>query len=1713
MQTRRNAVRKNVAMLEELEEQESSASSCHVPSPGEVMTMPLELNTTFVELPGPPFTNCPSGWGNGGCSGSVSWSFSCSKAALLRFKVMLHTPDFRSDSFWIGFDDEASVTQSWGIGIRNTWGWSHNSPKLEATAGTHTLILKGREDGLRIMEVKINNDNTSSCTFLPNFGGERVRVVAAAQGTTSGNFMKTSVLPQHSLWCDGVPTEIGAGMDIPAGKTCKTACAAGYTASVSEVSCGTDGSLTSAAFTCEPDACKEPPHWLSNVNSTHRCAEADASGFVQHGEVCTTQCKDGFSPRVPSLSCNAGLMWPMEYTCYESDCPAPEGIANVHPEGACKEGSSIASKDDCTPRCAPGYVPSQRNLDCRKGVLTPATFTCEPEWPQMPDTSGWCVKYGPGEWGGGSSFLKQLDCQNSCRDHERCHFYCFSDDQPAETPCQRFERCSDTTAVSGNGVDVSMYKCFHEPEALPCTVPDALAPVPGSPPGGAVDTTPTFVELQGPYEAPCRRAWGVSSCEGVVEFSFQCPSSTTVSFSVDIAAPDVRADSFDVQVDESAKAAWVFGASPGMKFTWETNSPTFTVGAGDHHVYFHGSRDGIRFRMLRIHDSKSVCSFAPSNQAQQVTISALQGVLSGFFIPSYDNLPPVLVCDGETLGLGSGASLAHGAQCWPQCPYGYTMPEGEQLLECLSGGILTPSTFSCAGIPCKVPRGVLFAEPAPCMEQSNGVVPHNSNCTPKCVPGFTPTQPGLTCTTGALEPATFECEETKCVAPEVANTGAAGPCTKGSVIDSREVCTPNCAEGFYPSQVELECYRGALTPVSFTCDSEPHWKIEEQLCKRQCSDNPCRNDCYNLWVPPQIQELDRWCNWECATMYWEDDSTERSPCQQSCRPAAIATFEAEGFAYPDWMLDYVMCTREPPSGCQFLPWGSSERSACYSDCDKAIPSEMRVYASECRDACDANVPAAATVNSEIDRNRKSCRNLCRKVAAERQMAEDAANDLLGNVTGGGASTEALEALALEMLTTKNELSARMDGVVSDMRQALTGLMHAQWMAEESTRMAGGSGVTKVRTLITGSQPFHTGSYTSPNAMMSMHNHANGWKTVGLGEFAAVVNGVSFRTRHNDYSLMMPHRTDSSYHATEHVPRPPVPQSVASQPDLESQIQEMRTYFKAFKDQNVSLRDYRPYFKPILCYMETGWEKLDQDDLMEPFHSDRHHIAATSWSDLVEKARFFDLSGGKDTLENIPWLPTAVFQMDIVDGRLESRLAKWGYRILCHPIDGDVETARIHLVRDSMVRMHKQNRFRMEEDAYLARDARFRIDPRLPLDQVKKDPDALVQMGRNYLDLIMEQIPGKNNYGADLRDEILTPTTVRLEPYLPGDPDRATKGTAINAQHQSGELNTGYYSRYFQGSLDAMGRSNQRRGFNDPFLWAAMTTQDRMANISMINSGSSIRPGKVCYVPGTSDPCPRISQRWTYATPVELIYLTPLFEWNPYNLPTVETRSGATGTGEAESPLSAAIKKDTFYRTPAGFFGSCAAGLNEPPDSADTDREALWVLDSQGVAQQVVASGQQIVTRCIPGVGKLRLRYNIMPLHEEGATTYKEVKALEQLIEERLVPSATAGESPATPPPFMELILTGGAADHQHEVVIDSTLVQQLEQGETVWATSAFVEGHVHTIEVTAVSSPDDTSDHGYTFTLGKCNTGSNQMEASCVDGHNDLAVDFIQGSR
>ena len=54
----------------------------------------------------------------------------------------------------------------------------------------------------------------------------------------------------------------------------------------------------------------------------------------------------------------------------------------------------------------------------------------------------------------------------------------------------------------------------------------------------------------------------------------------------------------------------------------------------------------------------------------------------------------------------------------------------------------------------------------------------------------------------------------------------------------------------------------------------------------------------------------------------------------------------------------------------------------------------------------------------------------------------------------------------------------------------------------------------------------------------------------MGEIVAVLNGVEFRNRHNDYGLRMPSTTTAIYNRVEHIEFPPVPDTVLAKPTPE-----------------------------------------------------------------------------------------------------------------------------------------------------------------------------------------------------------------------------------------------------------------------------------------------------------------------------------------------------------------------------------------------------------------------------------------------------------------------------------------------------------------------------------------------------------------------------------
>ncbi|KAI0216103.1 hypothetical protein LSAT2_031841 [Lamellibrachia satsuma] len=612
--------------------------------------------------------------------------------------------------------------------------------------------------------------------------------------------------------------------------------------------------------------------------------------------------------------------------------------------------------------------------------------------------------------------------------------------------------------------------------------------------------------------------------------------------------------------------------------------------------------------------------------------------------------------------------------------------------------------------------------------------------------------------------------------------------------------------------------------------------------------------------------------------------------------------------------------------------------------------------------------------------------------------------------------------------TSDEVQTMKSSVATLARQ----LVMQQLFVEERVRSDGDSGIKQVRHHYEGTRPYHSASHTG-STVASIHNHANNIRTVGMGEFVVVLNGVEFRTRHNDYGLRMPSTSTTNYHEVEDIPYPDVPPEVLQHNDIDDQITEMREWFKAWKKQDHSVRDYRKYFKPNLCYLEGAWTFADL--LEESFESDRHFLDAISWFELQEKVRYTSYTGGKSTLENFSYLPTTI--MNMINGTLP-QIAQWNYRILCHPLKRDLPLNRLRVVDDLIARMANKKTLKEHEQS---RAARFTIN--------RFDRDEWVDGKKNYglLDDLMAEIPGKDNYGAMLNDGGFDDVSY---PYNTTDNDE--------------KLNVANYHRWMrvQGA-DAMGRTKRHRGFADENLFMAMTTQPKVAGVEL----------DMCRTVRRIETCTRYDQKWTYAIPLEIVYTTPLLKWNPYDLEykgdaksdlgRTVTKNGRSGSTKVPAKAYDGTNSKIYYRTPSEFF----VGAEQGTSNADTVKGSAGVLDQAGQLRTVKASGTRIFLPYITGVGSMRTRYPIIPVHGEGSSVWREVEALKDIVLNPVKHMHMFHEDWRGGMSEGITLLTGKARgdDHVHRVVLSADEVGSLKMGKTVLVETEVTNGHSHEISI------------------------------------------------
>ncbi|RUS69993.1 hypothetical protein EGW08_022247 [Elysia chlorotica] len=254
---------------------------------------------------------------------------------------------------------------------------------------------------------------------------------------------------------------------------------------------------------------------------------------------------------------------------------------------------------------------------------------------------------------------------------------------------------------------------------------------------------------------------------------------------------------------------------------------------------------------------------------------------------------------------------------------------------------------------------------------------------------------------------------------------------------------------------------------------------------------------------------------------------------------------------------------------------------------------------------------------------------------------------------------------------------------------------------------------------------------------------------------------------------------------------------------------MREYFRAFRDQNITHRDYRPHFRPVLAYLEGAWTVSAPDSIEESFDSDRHRLDANSWFDMQERIRYTSTVGTKDPDENFANLPTSMIGINPETD--EPIYVQWNYRIMGWPIDlPDLPTKYMRFEDDLMVRYPRGYTV---EDAKNHRTAHFRFD---------ENDTPRYTVGETLLDKIVSKIPGKDNIPDLLTDDIF----------------------GNNLYHEGFDnltlLNLGYYNHWFkQNRPGAMGTSGRdHKSF--PAMYAEYPNRDGTNHPDKAFNGTNFR---------------------------------------------------------------------------------------------------------------------------------------------------------------------------------------------------------------------------------------------------------------------------------
>ncbi|XP_060076524.1 uncharacterized protein LOC132556152 [Ylistrum balloti] len=650
-------------------------------------------------------------------------------------------------------------------------------------------------------------------------------------------------------------------------------------------------------------------------------------------------------------------------------------------------------------------------------------------------------------------------------------------------------------------------------------------------------------------------------------------------------------------------------------------------------------------------------------------------------------------------------------------------------------------------------------------------------------------------------------------------------------------------------------------------------------------------------------------------------------------------------------------------------------------------------------------------------------------------------------------------------TTPTTTMDPMDVQLGGARQTLEGLARQLVMqqlgVEERIRSDGDSGIKQSMLRHKGTRPYLNDDVTRFPAVFYDLPYNRDQHIINTNIF--VLNGVEFKIPSQRYKLVMPSKNSHDWHKTEPIPYPRVPPSVLAKHNVSDQIAEMQQYFRAFKYQDTKIRsDYADYFKPVLCYLEGTW-------LDGAAHDQRR------WMSEALSIEFLS-ADGLETGQTFN--PTKI--MTVTNGT--ALYAHWNARIVCHPIQQELKLASFYIKDDLATRLSfKKSLY----DFAKSKSARFDL-----IEFGRRPRGFLADLGHgeglptfshySTLDAIMEEIPGKDNYPVNI-----TGGEFGLTTYNAHFPRNNTK------------LNIGKYHHWYRVlQKGAMGTTVINRGYADRTLWVAANTQHNVAALSY----------RSCHRDRTThkNVCTADTARYSYAIPLEIIWLTPLLTWNPYNLAYIagdvhkNPANTITANGrDGHTPEKAlnGTNMGNFFQTPAEFF-SHASGRR-------------YVMDRTGHTHSVVPSGTETVLRDIPAVGTVRLRYPVVPTHYEGNVIYKELDALKDLVMNMATNAKyfrekpTALQSIANPTRHEEHYQTSSSSAvsqaglHKHDVFLSQDDVAALIKGQTVAVYTTLNNGHQHVLEIYLYA-------RGHTSHTNLLRVSLCDGKVQCGDGHSNI---------